>query len=79
MPAPRFTNDVDDALETLRSFIDQQKSGKRRARKPIWSDSEYAAQDRVKYYDNNLTALRQVVTGHTIDLAEGNYQEGLDL
>jgi hypothetical protein len=26
-----------------------------------------------------LTALRQVVTGHTIDLAEGNYQEGLDL
>tara|TARA_Y100000310_G_scaffold250104_1_gene256261 strand:- start:1282 stop:1521 length:240 start_codon:yes stop_codon:yes gene_type:complete len=77
MPNPHLTNEVANAVQTLQDFIDNQNKSKRSAaqtRGTDWSGDE--PKDRIRYYDTNIEALRNVLAGHGVLSGQG-WLEGL--
>jgi|SaaInl4_135m_RNA_FD_contig_21_707266_length_288_multi_7_in_0_out_0_1 hypothetical protein len=83
MPRPHLTTEVQEAIFTLQSFAKQQTKAKKDAaliRKSDWHTvSDSPENDRTRYYDTNIKALRNVLNGFAVELNNGEHVEGLKL
>ena len=81
MPKPYLTNNVVEALEVIKEFVSEQKTSKCSASQvresDSWAFSVNPANDRQRYYDNNMKALQNILTGHTVNLASGKTVRGI--
>ena len=77
MPNPHLTNEVVNAVKTLQGFVEKQNKSKRSAaqnRSTDWTGDE--SKDRIRYYDTNIEALRNVLAGHSV-FTQNGWLEGL--
>lgn len=82
MPQPRFTNEVIEAVATLKNFARDQSSKAKAASRfrngDFESVSENPGEDRKRYYTTNLKGLRKLLQGHKVATPDG-WVEGLEL
>lgn len=73
MPQGYLPNEVENAIDTLRDYVDKNKTAQRSAAKPrSWYDNRELQKDRVRYHKASLDELRIRLLG-TVESSFYNY------